>query len=377
MNFIDLKRQYQAYRKEIDQAVLGVMDSTHFILGQEVEALERELSGFTGAPFAVGVSSGTDGLLLSLMALGAEKDTVIITTPFSFFATAEAIMLLGAEPAFCDIERESFNLDPHLLEDRINELEGLGKKVLGVIVVSIYGQCADMDAINRISKKRGLFVIEDACQSLGASYKGRMSGNLSLLSVTSFFPSKPLGCFGDGGMVFSQDEHLFEKIKAMRIHGDRGRYDHRYLGLNARLDAIQAAVLRAKLRHFEEEITLRQEASDRYMDLLSPLERKGMIGLPHIKKGCRSVFAQFTIRILEEDRDQVARALSELGIPTAIHYPRPLPLLEPLKRYGFRKGEFLVAEEAARQVLSLPMHAFIEEREQEEVARALFKVLDK
>ncbi len=377
MNFIDLKRQYQAYREEIDQAVLGVMDSTRFILGQEVEALESELSSFIGAPFAVGVSSGTDGLLLSLMALGAEKDTVIITTPFSFFATAEAIMLLGAEPAFCDIERESFNLDPHLLEDRINELEGLGKKVLGVIAVSLYGQCADMDAINRISKKRGLFVIEDACQSLGASYKGRMSGNLSLLSVTSFFPSKPLGCFGDGGMVFSQDEHLFEKIKAMRIHGDRGRYDHRYLGLNARLDAIQAAVLRAKLRHFEEEITLRQEASDRYMDLLSPLERKGMIGLPHIKKGCRSVFAQFTIRILEKDRDQVARALSELGIPTAIHYPRPLPLLEPLKRYGFRKGEFLVAEEAARQVLSLPMHAFIEEREQEEVARALFKVLDK
>ena len=377
MNFIDLKRQYQAYRKEIDQAVLGVMDSTRFILGQEVEALESELSSFTGAPFAVGVSSGTDGLLLSLMALGTEKDTVIVTTPFSFFATAEAIMLLGAEPAFCDIERESFNLDPHLLEDRINELEGLGKKVLGVIAVSLYGQCADMDAINRISKKRGLFVIEDACQSLGASYKGRMSGNLSLLSVTSFFPSKPLGCFGDGGMVFSQDEHLFEKIKAMRVHGDRGRYDHRYLGLNARLDAIQAAVLRAKLRHFEEEIALRQEAADRYMDLLSPLERKGMIGLPHIKKGCRSVFAQFTIRILEKDRDQVARALSELGIPTAIHYPRPLPLLEPLKRYGFRRGEFPVAEEAARQVLSLPMHAFIEEREQEEVARALFKVLDR
>ncbi len=377
MNFIDLKRQYQAYREEIDQAVLGVMDSTHFILGQEVEALERELSGFTGAPFAVGVSSGTDGLLLSLMALGTEKDTVIVTTPFSFFATAEAIMLLGAEPAFCDIERESFNLDPHLLEERIDELEGLGKKVLGVIAVSLYGQCADMDAINRISKRRGLFVIEDACQSLGASYKGRMSGNLSLLSVTSFFPSKPLGCFGDGGMVFSQDEGLFERIKAMRVHGDTGRYDHRYLGLNARLDAIQAAVLRAKLRHFEEEIALRQEAADRYMDLLSPLERKGMIGLPHIKKGCRSVFAQFTIRILEKDRDQVARALSELGIPTAIHYPRPLPLLEPLKGYGFRRGEFPVAEEAARQVLSLPMHAFIEEREQEEVARALFKVLDR
>ncbi len=377
MNFIDLKRQYEAYREEIDQAVLGVMASTRFILGREVEALERELSSFTGAPFAVGVSSGTDGLLLSLMALGAGKDTVVVTTPFSFFATVEAIMLLGAEPAFCDIERESFNLDPHLLEDRINELEGLGKKVSGVIAVSLYGQCADMDAINRISKKRGLFVIEDACQSLGASYKGRMSGNLSLLSVTSFFPSKPLGCFGDGGMVFSQDEGLFEKIKAMRVHGDTGRYNHRYLGLNARLDAIQAAVLRAKLRHFEKEIALRQEAADRYMDLLSPLERKGMIGLPHIKKGCRSIFAQFTIRILEKDRDQVAMALSELGIPTAIHYPRPLPFLEPLKRYGFRRGEFPVAEEAARQVLSLPMHAFIEEREQEEVARALFKVLDR
>ncbi len=377
MNFIDLKRQYQAYRKEIDQAVLGVMDSTRFILGREVEALERELSSFTGAPFAVGVSSGTDALLLSLMALGAGKDTVVVTTPFSFFATVEAIMLLGAEPAFCDIERESFNLDPHLLEDRIDELEGLGKKVSGVIAVSLYGQCADMDAINRISKKRGLFVIEDACQSLGASYKGRMSGNLSLLSVTSFFPSKPLGCFGDGGMVFSQDEGLFEKIKAMRVHGDTGRYDHKYLGLNARLDAIQAAVLRAKLRHFEKEIALRQEAAGRYMDLLSPLERRGMIGLPHIKKGCRSVFAQFTIRILEKDRDQVARALSEIGIPTAIHYPRPLPLLEPLKRYGFRRGEFPVAEEAARQVLSLPMHAFIEEREQEEMARALFKVLDR
>ncbi len=376
MNFIDIKRQYNCYKEEIDEAVLQVMASGQFILGRQVEALEEALCRFTGARYAVGVSSGTDGLLLSLMALGVGPGKVVVTTPFSFFATVETIMLLGAEPSFSDIDPLTFNLDPTLLEKRLDKLQSAGKKVEGVIAVSLYGQCADMDEINRICTSRGLFLVEDACQSLGATYKGRMSGNLSKIGVTSFFPSKPLGCFGDGGMIFTSDKTLFERLKAMRVHGDTGRYEHRYLGLNARLDALQAAVLGVKLKHFKKEIALRQQAAKRYQQLLFELEQRGAIKLPFVAPGCTSVYAQYTIRIKSRDRQRVAELLERQSVPTAIHYPRPLHLLEPLKRFGFKQGDFPEAELAAHEVLSLPMHAFIDTSEQEQVAEALLKAFE-
>ncbi len=373
MEFVDIKRQYNHYKEEINNTLLQVMASGQFILGRQVEALEEALCHFTGTQYAVGVSSGTDGLILSLMALGAGPGQVIVTTPFSFFATVEAIMLLGAEPAFVDIDPLTFNMVPELLERRLDNLQKAGKKVAGVIPVSLYGQCADMDQINRICQNRQLFVIEDACQSLGATYKGKKSGNLATIGVTSFFPSKPLGCFGDGGMVFTSDKTLYKKLKAMRVHGDTGRYEHRYLGLNARLDAMQAAILRIKLKYFKKEIEQRQRAARYYNELLLELEQKGFISLPFIAPECTSVYAQYTIRIKSKGRQRVAELLGKQSIPTAVHYPKPLSLLEPVKRFGFAKGDFPEAELAAKQVLSLPIHAFIKKSEQEQVAEALFK----
>ncbi len=376
MNFIDLKRQYHLYKEEIDGAIKDVVESGRFVLGDQVKSLEKELGLFTGAPYAIGVSSGTDALILCLMALGVGPGKVVVTTPFSFFATVEAILLLGAEPAFCDIDPDTFNLDPGLLEDVLDGLLSDGRDVCGVIAVSLYGQCADFQRINRICEKRGLFVIEDACQSLGASFKDKMSGNLTPLAATSFFPSKPLGCFGDGGMVFTKSEPLFERIRALRVHGDTGRYQHKYIGLNARLDEIQAAVLRVKLRHFKKEIELRQDAAKRYSMLLQTLENQGLIKLPRILQDSQSVFAQYTIRILSGRRDDVARFLKEQGVPTAVHYPEILPKMKPLEGRIFKREAFNRAELAARQVLSLPMHAFIEEREQEQVAEALSKAFE-
>ncbi len=375
MKFIDLNRQYNKYQGELEETILRVARSGQYILGPEVEALEKELSAFTGANFAVGVSSGTDALLLGLMALGVRPGDVVVTTPFSFFATVETIMLLGAEPAFVDIEEDTFNLDPELLGPELDRLEKLGKKVKGIVVVSLYGQCADMDPINEVASKRGLFVMEDACQSLGATYKGRPSCNLTDVAATSFFPSKPLGCFGDGGMVFTQDEEMADLFKALRIHGDTGRYKHEYLGINGRLDALQAAILRVKLKHFKEEIGLRQRAAHRYMELLSGLEEEGHIKLPRIDPEKSSVFAQFTIRVLTKERDALAKAMTEQGVPVAVHYPEALPFLRPLEHLGFKRGQFEKAERAAQQVLSLPMHAFIEEAEQIKVAEALGRAL--
>lgn len=373
MEFIDLKKQYRKYKDEIDRAVLDVMASGRFILGKKVEALEEALCRFTDASYAVGVSSGTDGLLLSLMAFGVGPGKVVITTPFSFFATVETIMLLGAEPAFSDIDPHTYNMAPELLEEQIKKLENAGKDVAGVIVVSLYGQCANMDEINQLCASKGLFVIEDACQSLGATYKGRKSGNLSKVGVTSFFPSKPLGCFGDGGMIFTSDEKLYTHLKALRIHGDIGRYQHRYVGINGRLDAIQAAILLVKLKYFKNEIELRQQAANRYDNLLRELEQQGHIELPYIAPYCQSVYAQYTIRIKTRNRQRVQQILERHDVPTAVHYPNALPYLEPLAYLGFKKGDFPEAERAANQVLSLPMHAFIEESEQEQVAEALLR----
>ncbi len=374
MQFIDLKRQYQAYKQEIDQALSRVLQSARFILGEEVSLLEEELSAFTRTGHGVGVSSGTDGLLLALMARGIGPGKEVVTTPFTFIATAEVIALLGARPVFVDIDPGTFNMDVTRLGQLLESRKGKGE-VAAVIPVSLYGLCADMDAINALAREFGLFVVEDACQSLGALYKGKPSCSLSSMAVTSFFPSKPLGCFGDGGMVFCDDQKLAQRLRALRVHGQTARYMHEYIGINGRLDAVQAAVLRVKLRHFPGEIEARQEVAARYSGLLAPLAEHVMV--PGIPDGCRSVFAQYTVRIRGGIRDDVARFLASRNIPTAIHYPRPLHLQKAFSFLNHAQGDFPESEMAASEVLSLPMHAFLLEEEQEKVVDALKDALRK
>ncbi len=380
MDFIDLKRQYRRYRDEIDRAVSQVMESAGFILGPKVQELEEKLAAFAGVPRAVGVSSGTDALLLALMAAGVGPGDRVITTPFTFVATAEVLSLLGAEPLFVDIEEGTMNIDPARVEEAALRCEAEGHPAKGIIPVSIFGLCPEMDAINATAQRLSLFVLEDACQSFGATYKGKCSCGLCHMAATSFFPSKPLGAYGDGGMVFCQDPDLADRIRALRCHGERARYNHEWIGMNARLDALQAAVLLVKFAHFPDEIRMRQEAADRYQRLISEAGLEG-VRLQEIPPHCSSVYAQFTIRI-EADRegsgqrrDRIARAMADMGIPTAIHYPRPLHLQPAFSYLGLSEGTLPVAERACSEVLSLPMHPFITKQEQEQVIGALTEAI--
>ncbi len=365
MEFIDLRRQYQRMKAEIDQALASVVKSGRFILGEPVRRLEKELAGFVGVPEAIGVSSGTDGLLLSLMALDVRPGEEIITTPFTFIATAEVISLLGARVVFADIDPQTYNLDPAAVEEVVRARRARGK-LRGIIAVSLFGQCADLDALTEVAEEAGLFLIEDACQSLGATYKGRPSGGITELAVTSFFPAKPLGAYGDGGMIFCRHRGLGARLRALRVHGQRERYRHEEIGLNARLDALQAAVLLVKLKHFSEEIALRQhwaKAYDQRLAKISPVTP------PFIAPGNTSVFAQYSIRVPE--RDALARYLKERGIPTAIHYPVPLHLQPAFASLGYRQGDFPVAEAVSQEILSLPFHPYLTQEEIELVAGAI------
>lgn len=372
MNFIDLKRQYLAYKQEIDETIASVLNSTQFIMGPEVRELEERLAAYVGVKQAVGISSGTDALLLALMAYNIEPGDEIITTPFSFMATAEVISLLKAKPVFADIEDRTYNMDPARVAEVINQRRKTGKfKIKGLIAVNLYGQCADYDALNSIAREQGLFVIEDACQSFGATYKGRHSCSLSDVAATSFFPSKPLGCYGDGGMVFTDNASIAERVRYLREHGSRRKYEHRYIGLNGRLDTIQAAVLLAKFRHFENELIMRERCAAYYAERLGHLQPDLII--PLILPHNTSAYAQYSI--LVKKRDQVADSLQRQGIPTAIHYPKPLHLQEAFAYLGCRSGDFPVSEAVAREILSLPMHPFLTEDEQRLVVEGIFAAL--
>ncbi|WP_456432332.1 DegT/DnrJ/EryC1/StrS family aminotransferase [Thermosulfuriphilus sp.] len=363
MEFIDLKRQYQRMKVEIDRAVSSVLDSGRFILGEKVRELEERLAAFVEVPEAVGVSSGTDGLLLALMAYDVGPGDEVITTPFTFIATAEVIVLLGARPVFVDIDPRTYNLDPQAVAAAIGARKG---RLKGIIAVSLFGQCADFDALGPLAEEAGIFLIEDACQSLGATYKGRPSGGLTELSVTSFFPAKPLGAYGDGGMIFCRRQDLAERLRALRVHGQRRRYQHAEIGLNARLDALQAAILLVKLAYFEEEILLRQKWARAYEERLADLDP---IILPFVAPGNRSVFAQYSIRVPE--REALVAYLRNRGIPTAIHYPVPLHLQPAFRDLGYQRGDFPVAEAVSREILSLPFHPYLTEEEVDQVAQAI------
>ena len=358
MEFIDLKKQYKLMKSAIDGRIQTVLDHGQFIMGPEVKELEEKLTAYTGSQHAIACASGTDALLIALMALGVGPDDEVVTTPFSFIATAEVIALLGATPVFVDIDPRTYNLDPARLE------EAMTPRTKAIIAVSLYGQCADFDPIEAIATQHSVAVIEDAAQSFGATYKSRRSCNLSTIGCTSFFPSKPLGCFGDGGACFTNDADLAAKMKQIRVHGQDRRYHHPIIGINGRIDTLQAAVLLAKFDWFEQEVKARAEVGARYDRLLD-----GAVATPYIEPQNTSVYAQYTVQV--DEREMVQSELKRNGIPTAVHYPVPLHLQPAFARLGYKKGDFPISEAAARRVISLPMHPYLTAAEQQSLADAL------
>lgn len=356
MEFIDLKAQYRVIQDSMEERIHAVLEHGRFVLGPEVRELEAELARRTGSRHCISCASGTDALLIALMALGVGPGDEVITSPFTFIATVEMITLLGARPIFVDIDPRTYNLDPAWVADVVTE------RTRAVIPVSLYGQCADMDAIQQAAGM--LPVVEDAAQSFGATYKGRQSCNLSAIGCTSFFPSKPLGAYGDAGACFTNDDELAEAMLQIRNHGQAARYEHVRLGLNGRLDTIQAAVLLAKLEIFEKELLLRTEVAARYGERLS-----GMVKTPWIVGENCSVYAQYTIEV--ENRERVVDTLCERGVPTAVHYPVPAHLQPAFRYLGYDVGSFPAAERAADRVLSLPMHPYLTAEDQDEICKAV------
>lgn len=350
MQFVDLKYQYQIYKEEIHKEIDKVLSSAAFIRGPAVAELEQSLAEFVGVKHAIGCASGTDALLIGLMAEGVKPGDEIIVPDFTFVATAEVIVLLGGTPVFADILPKSFCIDPESIQKCVTG------KTVGVIPVSLYGQCADFFSIQEIANKHGLWILEDGAQSFGATYRGKKSCGITQLGATSFFPAKPLGCYGDGGAIFTNDDELAEKLRMILNHGQEKRYLHTTIGLNARLDTLQAAIVQVKLRHFEREIENRQHVAGMYTDAL-----QGIVETPTVEKGNTSVWAQYTI--MTDRRDDLAAGLKERGIPTAIHYPRPLHSQPALAYLGGADSDNPVSVRASKRVLSLPMHPFLTEKE--------------
>jgi len=346
IDFANLQHQYQLYKEDIDASIQAVLNKSNYIMGEEVEQLEAELSSFAGTKYAITCSNGTDALLLAMMAMDVQPDDEIITTPFTFIATAESIALMKAKPVFVDIDKQTFNIDPSKIEAAITS------KTKAIMPVSLYGQPADMDEINAIAKKHNLKVIIDGAQCFGSSYKGQPSSNCADIYTTSFFPAKPLGCYGDGGAVFTNNDDYAEKIKMIRVHGQNKRYHHKYIGMGGRLDTIQAAVLLAKLPHYAKEIEGRNRVANAYTAQL-----KEVLTTPQVKSDRISVWAQYTVRV--SNREQLQQILKEQGIPTAVHYPIPLHLQECFQYLGGKEGNFPISEKMAKEVMSFPMNPFI------------------
>jgi len=355
--FVDLKAQYRALQPQIQERINRVLEHGQYIMGPEVRELEEKLANYTGAKHCITVASGTEALLISLMALGIEPGDEIITTPFTFVATAEVIVLLGAKPVYVDIEPDTCNINAALIEAKITN------KTKAIIPVSLYGQTADMDEINTIAFNHNLAVIEDAAQSFGATYKGKKSCNLSTIGCTSFFPSKPLGCYGDGGAIFTSDDDIAQACREIRVHGQSQRYVHTRIGLGGRMDTLQCAVVLAKLERFEWEVGKRQRVADRYSESIA-----GRIGLVSVRPDRTSVFAQYTI--LTGDRETLQKKFDELGIPTAVHYPIPLNEQPAYKHFCCPECT-PVAALIAKEVMSLPMGPDLSEDYQQKIIKIL------
>lgn len=364
MEFIDLKTQYRALREPINARIQKVLDHGQYILGPEIGELEEKLATYTGSKHCITVASGTEALLIALMALDVKPGDEVVTTPFTFVATAEMIVLLGAKPVFVDAQPETCNIDPTMIEAAITP------RTRAIMPVALYGQPADMDEINAIAARHGLSVIEDAAQSFGAAYKGRKSCNLSTIGCTSFFPSKPLGCYGDGGAIFTNNDALAKAMRKIRVHGQEGRYHHTRVGVGGRMDSIQCAVVLAKLERFEWEIERRRAIGRRYEQLLRGLEPAIRV-LP-VKPDRTSVHAQYTICV--PDRNALQTRLRAEGIPTAVHYPLGVHH-QPAYAAAHAGETYPVSERLAREVISLPMHADLDEAAQDRVIDTLRRAL--
>jgi UDP-2-acetamido-2-deoxy-ribo-hexuluronate aminotransferase len=358
MEFVDLKEQYRRLKPRMDACIQAVLDHGRFILGPEVAELEQRLAARVGARHCIACASGTDALLIALMALGVGAGDEVVTAPFTFFATGEMISLLGARPVFVDIDPVTYNIDVAGIESAISP------RTKAILPIGLYGQPADMDAINEIAERHNLAVVEDAAQSFGALYKGRHSGNLSTIGCTSFFPSKPLGCYGDGGACFTNDDSLAQAMIELRNHGQAERYLHTRIGINGRLDTLQAAILLVKLEVFDEELLARGEVANRYTALL-----QNAVRTPAVLPNRTSAWAQYTIEV--EEREAVERTLRAAGIPTAVHYPMPLHLQPVYKDSGLPADTFPYAESAAKRVLSLPMHPYLQPEQMRTVCEVI------
>lgn len=353
MQFIDLKAQYKLIKDDVNREINEVLDSGQYIMGTKVQELEKLLASYVGVKHCIGVADGTTALLVALMALGIKPGDEVIVPSFTFIATASQAVLLGAKLVFVDVLQDTFNLDPNKLEQAIT------KRTKVIIPVSLYGQCPDIDLINQIAAKHGIYVIEDAAQSFGATYKNKKSGGLTTIATTSFFPSKPLGCYGDGGACFTNDDDLAKKMMQIRLHGQDRRYHHVVLGINGRLDTLQAAVLLAKMRVFVDEVIARQKIGDRYNELLSS---ESWISTPKTAKGNSHVYAQYTIVV--ENREKVLHALAKSTIPTSIHYPLSLHR-QPILASHYDGQDLSVSDYLSEHVLSLPMHPYLDHTTQE------------
>ena len=360
--FVDLKTQYKRLKTKISNRINAVLEHGAYISGPEVAELEKKMCEFTGAKYSLACSNGTDALLIPLMAAGIGEGDEVITTAFSFIATAEVICLAGAKPIYVDIDPKTFNIDANLIEKAITP------KTKAIMPVSLYGQTPDMDALNAICKKHNLLLIEDAAQSFGAKQNGKRSCNLSIAAGTSFFPAKPLGCYGDGGAIFTNDEKMYKAMKEIREHGSEVRYFHTRLGLNARLDTLQCAILLAKLEEYDWELEQRDRLAKRYSDAFSKISLKGF-SIPTIEKGNFCAWAQYTL--MTPDRKNFQEKMTALGIPTAVHYPRIMPDQPWYKENTASSGDWTHSRHAADHVVSLPIYPDMDSATQDRVINAV------
>lgn len=352
MEFIDLKQQYKKHKKSIDEAIFKVLEDAHFIMGPQVKQLEEALAAFVNVKHCIGVSSGTDSLLIALMALGIGPGDEVITVPFTWISSAEVIKLAGATPVFVDIDPVTYNIDASLIEAAITP------RTKAILPVNLFGQMADYTAINAIAAKYHLPVIEDAAQSFGATQNGVQSCGIATIGSTSFFPAKPLGCYGDGGALFTNDDQLAAKMRAIRTHGGEQRHHHPYLGFNARLDTLQAAILLAKWPHYPAEIAAREQIGQRYSRLL-----EYCCHIPQVMQGNTHTYSIYTLRL--SNRDEIQNRLKEAGVPSAVYYPKCLHEQPVFADLGYSYGSFPEAEKASKEVLSIPMHPWLTEEDQD------------
>lgn len=369
IEFIDLKEQYRYLQNEMKSNIETVLKHGKYILGPEVKELEQQLAEYAGVRHAISCSNGTDALLMTLMAWGVGRGDAVFTTPFTFIATAEVISLLGATPIFVDIDADTYNIDVKMLEQSIERTVNEGKlNPKAIIPVDLFGLPADYDAIINVARKSGLKVLEDAAQSFGSIYKQKRAGSLADAAATSFFPAKPLGCYGDGGAIFTDEDELAEKLMSIRVHGQgRDKYENVRIGINGRLDTIQAAILLAKLKVFDEELRARNQIALKYT-----LGLKNVLKTPSIPNELVSSWAQYSVLAEDQKKREILREkLNKAGVPTAVYYPIPLHLQQTFQYLGYKEGDFPVSEDVSRRIFSLPMHPYLKDETIEEIIKAI------